>query len=100
MNIFRVLHLYFLQLTQTFINDLHPWTTLLGVAAISLCALDVAIRQGKGTCCSYRSYCSVILFYLYVFVSFTWVIFMFTRFYVDKMMSEWHLNLRVVLEFL
>jgi hypothetical protein len=35
--------------TQTFINDLHPWTTLLGVAAIGLCALDVAIRQGKGT---------------------------------------------------
>ena len=35
-------------MTQNFINDLHPWTTLLGVAAIGLCALDVAIRQGKG----------------------------------------------------
>ena len=35
-------------MTQTFVNDLHPWTTLLGVAAIGLCALDVAIRQGKG----------------------------------------------------
>jgi hypothetical protein len=40
--------------TQTFINDLHPWTTLLGVAAIGLCALDVAIRQGKGTCINNR----------------------------------------------
>jgi hypothetical protein len=50
MNILFAIIFFFLfsQVTQTFINDLHPWTTLLGVAAIGLCALDVAIRQGKG----------------------------------------------------
>ena len=46
----------FLQVTQTFVNDLHPWTTLLGVAAIGLCALDVAIRQGKGMLVFYDVY--------------------------------------------
>lgn len=49
-------------MTQNFVNDLHPWTTLLGVAAIGLCALDVAIRQGKGMHVSQYLFIEIFIF--------------------------------------
>lgn len=57
---------FIMQVTQNFVNDLHPWTTLLGVAAIGLCALDVAIRQGKGTHVFYYVYITYIHLKIYL----------------------------------
>lgn len=33
---------------QNIFTDLHPWTTLLGIAAIIAAGVDVAVKQGKG----------------------------------------------------